>query len=106
MNKSIHDIDLQQFQAPGSNRFTEATLANISERYLGGRINPTALYMAYFGTIPNSIRLEKIVCTKAQASLVDAFKQEINDVYFTKSPADQRDKIEYDHVYYIIYNDI
>ncbi|GGC41545.1 hypothetical protein GCM10011386_37090 [Parapedobacter defluvii] len=107
MNKSIHNINLQAFQRQGSNQLPSKKPAYVLyNRYSAYSINPAALYATYFNTIPNVITLGVICCEKAQLWLVDAFKQDINDAYFTKRPMKQESKLEYDDVYYIIYNDI
>src|SRR5690606_35062047 len=107
MNKSIHDIDLQVFQAPGPNRFSIENPAHVLyDRYSASRVSPTALYATYFNAIPNIIYPRLICCEKAQEWLIDNFNQDINDVYFTKCSVKQRSKLKYHNLYYFLYNDV
>lgn len=97
-------MDLQVFQAPDPRQFSQVALAGLFERYIG-HLKPAALYTTYFSTIPNWAESGTISCKKAQVWFVEAFKEDIKDVYFTKSPADRGNKTEYDEVYYILYDD-
>lgn len=107
MDKSINNINLQELQASTPKQFSETSLAFMADRYSGSRINPTALYMAHFNTIPNIIRPERsIVCKQAQSWLIDNFRQDIKDVYFDKNPGERGSKLEYDEVYYLLFEDM
>lgn len=60
------DINLQKFQSLETKQFTDVSLANLSDRYAGVRVSPTALYTAYFNMVPNIIYLEAIDFKKGQ----------------------------------------
>lgn len=106
MNKNIQNINLQEFQSSDMKKLSDTTLAYIVDESSGAGISPMTLYTAYFNTIPNTIFLNDIVGKKAQLWLIDTFKADINDVYFTKHPTERGSKLEYDDVYYILYGDV
>lgn len=105
-NKSIEKINLQAFQLSATKQFTDAGLANLSDRYAGIRVSPTAFYTAYFNMVPNIIYLEAIDFEKGQKWLLNKLETEIKDVFFTKKWLRKKKKLSYHTIYYLLYDDL
>lgn len=106
VSRNIQNINLQELQSSEPKRFSDTALAYIHGESSGARISPEALYTAYFSVIPNTIFFDDIVSKKAQIWLMESCGADIRDVYFTKHPTEKGSTLEYDDVYYFLYDDV
>lgn len=106
VNRNIQKINLQELQSSESKKFSDTALAYIHRESSGARISPETLYTAYFNVIPNTIFFDDIVSKKAQVWLMESCGADIRDVYFTKHQTEKGNTLEYDDVYYFLYDDV
>lgn len=81
---------------------------SISDVFTGynSSINEYNLFLAHFNTIPNSMIVRNINCTKAGKWFKDYYSKEIKDYYYNNLSLYNRKNALYDDLFFILYEDL
>ena len=69
-------------------------------------LNEFTLFIAHFNSIPNFVHEVKIDCRKANKWFVGKYRDEIKDWHFTKLHNSEKMRVDFDDVFYILYEDL
>jgi len=82
------------------------SLGSVFEEKNSDYLNPYTLFIAHFNLLPNSIKLIKVNCKRANKWFLENFKNEIKYHYFNKRDYRGGKSVEYDDIFYVIYEDL
>ncbi len=83
-----------------------SSLNGVFNEINGGYINESNLFITRFNYIPNLIKEDGIDCVKANLWFREKYKTEIKDYYFCKRLFGANKSIEYDDIFYFLYDDL
>jgi len=72
----------------------------------GSYLNEFTLFIAHFNSIPNCILEVEIDCRKANKWFTQNYKSEIKDLYYDKRYFHRSKKVEFDNIFYFLYEDL
>ncbi|HET7116707.1 MAG TPA: AAA family ATPase [Hanamia sp.] len=105
----LKTMNLKQLYAKAAGIRKTSTRVNLgllfSEK-IGWYLNEYSLFLAHFNSIPNIFHEKEIDCKKANKWFVENYKREIKDFHFSKRHFNQSEKVEYDGLFYILYDDL
>lgn len=82
------------------------SLSDVFAERNGSYLNEYNLFIAHFNAIPNCIHEMDIDCRKAIAWILKTHEHHINDVYYNKRYFKHNGKLDYDDVFFFIYDDL
>ncbi|MDR1983916.1 MAG: ATP-binding protein [Prevotellaceae bacterium] len=87
----------------------DTSIVNFQDLYnddYRGKWELRKLFIAWFHIIPDVINIYKINCIKANDWLLNIYQPEIQDCYYEKKNTVHDSKIEYGHIYYLLFDDL
>ncbi len=104
--QTIYPTAFQSNKIELENTSSKINLGEVFAVRKGSYLNEFNLFIAHFNSIPNFIHEINIDCKKANRWFANNYKSEIKDFYFNKRYYNGSKCAEYDHLFYILFDDL
>lgn len=100
---NLHELQSSSIKATPSN--CKVGVNSVFERQINVYLNPSNLYLVYYGTIPNLIVYSNISCEKAHQWFLQNYRESITDTYYNQRPLGKTSKMQFEDVFHFMHDD-